>query len=800
MLTFQYKHGDRPLEGYTIQRGAGRGGFGEVYYAVSDTGREIALKVLTAYEQIELRGIGHCMNLKNPHLVTIFDVRYNDQGRPFVIMEYVAGPSLRQLLDESPAGLGTQKAAFFLREIGKGLTFLHDHGIVHRDLKPANIFFENGYVKIGDYGLSKLIATTHTSAQTVTVGTVHYMAPEIGAGKYDRGIDIYALGAVLYEMLTGMVPFTGASPSEVLMKHLGTQPDLSAVPEPFAAVIRKAMAKDPSQRYQSVQEMVEAVFGAEHIRQSVSVFSPDQLSMVAAHATVRRPVAVAAAAGGSSGGSHAGGHADPWQAAGAHLGRIGERLAGVGEYMVDLGVRTIRPGKGTAVEGVNSRTMEVAPPPLPGADPLSRMQRLTIALIAAGVAALLAGAVAPHSRRPDTAVMSAFFVFFASIGGAIGIRLAVRRLLPQMHNESEAIHRIGVGGLASLFAALCSFPFWVGGDVTREPGALWLAILVPLFFMNAARWAVPDRAERVTFWDTIFLAGLFSFALSALFHDGSLVPVVAIAGICAFTQTISRWDPAAARLEEDSVPVMPPQTNAPPPPAPAPQAANAPTRKWSDRREERMWQREMRRLERLHHKRESRRGGWFFSFIAFCLLVPAMLLAISIALEFPQALAAGVPDPSLTRELNNDLFNGYPAWPQLLERLATFTTVLLAILALLATLVARRRCGIAHLLRGLAGITLIMTAALPLEGSFLTRRNVLHPWAVVAEHIDRNAPAAAVAALVDAFEAPVLLLAALWFVTGVVVLLWPAREAAASPAATTTPPAPPPQPLQGAAQ
>src|SRR5687768_15564444 len=107
MRGFRFKHGDRPLEGYTIQRGAGRGGFGEVYYAVSDAGREVALKALNAYEQIELRGIGHCMNLKNPHLVTIFDVRHNAEGRPFVIMEYVAGPSLRQLLDESPAGLGT---------------------------------------------------------------------------------------------------------------------------------------------------------------------------------------------------------------------------------------------------------------------------------------------------------------------------------------------------------------------------------------------------------------------------------------------------------------------------------------------------------------------------------------------------------------------------------------------------------------------------------------------------------------------------------------------------------------------
>src|SRR3954470_19243418 len=256
MWTFQYKHGDRPLEGYTIERAAGRGGFGEVYYAVSDSGREVALKAVQGYEQIELRGISQCMNLKSPHLVSIFDVRHNDQGRPFVIMEFVSGPSLRQLLDESPSGLGEQKSAFFLREIAKGLTYLHDCGIVHRDLKPGNIFYENGYVKIGDYGLSKAISTSMHSGQTVTVGTVHYMAPEIGAGKYDRSIDIYALGAVLFEMLTGMVPYNGATPSEVLMKHLSSEPDVRGIAEPFATVIRKAMPKDPSQRYQTAQAVV----------------------------------------------------------------------------------------------------------------------------------------------------------------------------------------------------------------------------------------------------------------------------------------------------------------------------------------------------------------------------------------------------------------------------------------------------------------------------------------------------------------------------------------------------------------
>ncbi|MCP4711932.1 MAG: serine/threonine protein kinase, partial [Planctomycetes bacterium] len=242
MQEYQYKYGDQPLEGFTIQRAAGRGGFGEVYYAVSDSGRQVALKVVQSYEQIELRGISQCMNLKSPHLVSIFDVKHNKENKPFVVMEYVSGPSLRDMMDEMPSGLGTQKSAFFLREIAKGLSYLHESGIVHRDLKPSNIFYENGYVKIGDYGLSKAISASRHSGQTITVGTVHYMAPEIGAGCYDRSIDIYALGVLLYEMLTGQVPYFGSSPAEVLMKHMTSEPDLTHVEEPFQKVIKKALA------------------------------------------------------------------------------------------------------------------------------------------------------------------------------------------------------------------------------------------------------------------------------------------------------------------------------------------------------------------------------------------------------------------------------------------------------------------------------------------------------------------------------------------------------------------------------
>jgi hypothetical protein len=304
-MVFCFRQGDRPLPGYTIQRGVGRGGFGEVYYATSDGGKEVALKYLRDNPQVELRGVTHCLNLKSPYLVAVHDIRQNADGDYFVVMEYVNGPSLRDLLNTEPNGLGPQKAAYFLRELGKGLAYLHDRGIVHRDLKPGNVFYEDGYVKIGDYGLSKFITASQHSGQTVSVGTVHYMAPEVGSGNYDRTIDIYALGVILYEMLLGRVPFTGATMGEVLMKHLTAQPEVEELPEPFPRVIRKALQKDPKDRYQTVEEMVSEVFAIEDLDRSVAAFEAGSLTTLAAKAAKQAAVTLAAVpavqAGGGAG-------------------------------------------------------------------------------------------------------------------------------------------------------------------------------------------------------------------------------------------------------------------------------------------------------------------------------------------------------------------------------------------------------------------------------------------------------------------------------------------------------------------
>jgi hypothetical protein len=221
--------------------------------------------------------------LKHPNLVNLYDLRTDNQGDHWVLMEYISGEPLNVVLGRHPGGLPRELAREWFLGLARAVAYLHDHGIVHRDLKPGNVFLENGMVKVGDYGLSKSMSTSARTAQTHSVGTVHYMAPEISTGNYGKQIDTYAAGVILYEMLTGRVPFDGESSGEILMKHLTAPPDLSKVSAEYVPILAKALAKNPAQRYASMAEMARAVeaLGADSSRvpaaaPGVGARSPDR--------------------------------------------------------------------------------------------------------------------------------------------------------------------------------------------------------------------------------------------------------------------------------------------------------------------------------------------------------------------------------------------------------------------------------------------------------------------------------------------------------------------------------------------
>lgn len=291
-MKFTFRSGQQPLPGYTIKRGIGLGGFGEVYFAVTDGGKEVALKwIHTKNLDIEMRGVQQCLNLKHPNLVHLYDVREDDKGNHWLVMEYVAGEPLSTILARHPRGVAPELAGQWFQGLALAIHCLHEHGIVHRDLKPGNIFLENGLIKVGDYGLCKFIADSQHAGMTKDVGTVHYMAPEISTGNYNRQIDIYAAGVLLYEMLTGHVPFDGESAAEILMKHMTAPPDLSKVPAEFKPILEKALTKNPAHRYQTITEMAKEVAFVIHANDAWRE-SPRKLTQAPKPALADLPMAI----------------------------------------------------------------------------------------------------------------------------------------------------------------------------------------------------------------------------------------------------------------------------------------------------------------------------------------------------------------------------------------------------------------------------------------------------------------------------------------------------------------------------
>ena len=255
-MKFTFQPESRPLAGYTLKRGIARGGFGEVYYALSDAGKEVAVKLLQHNLDVELRGVQQCLNLRHPNLVAIHDVKTDAEGDHWVVMEYIAGQTLEQALQTQKGPMPVDQIERWLVGLAGGLSYLHDRGIVHRDVKPGNIFWDQGSIKLGDVGLSKFMTPSRRSAHTESVGTVYYMAPEVTYGKYGYEVDIYSVGVMLYEMLSGQLPFDGQSTGEILMKHLSEPPNLNIISAPFRPMLAAALEKDPKKRTGSMAKLL----------------------------------------------------------------------------------------------------------------------------------------------------------------------------------------------------------------------------------------------------------------------------------------------------------------------------------------------------------------------------------------------------------------------------------------------------------------------------------------------------------------------------------------------------------------
>ncbi len=258
---------------FEVVKELGRGAMGAVHLARDPLiDRAVAIKTIAmtglseaereSYRQRFFREAQAAGKLSHGGIVTIYDVGEDEATRqPFIVMEFIAGRSLADVLDEAAGPLPLEKAVQWIRQVASALSFAHARGIIHRDVKPANIMIDvEGHAKLTDFGIARLRNTQLTTAGDL-LGTPAYMSPEqVQGNPVDSRSDIFSLGILLYWTLTGRKPFDGDNPGEVMFKIAYKDPDpatqlLPGLAAGFDYVIARALAKDPAHRYADAKDV-----------------------------------------------------------------------------------------------------------------------------------------------------------------------------------------------------------------------------------------------------------------------------------------------------------------------------------------------------------------------------------------------------------------------------------------------------------------------------------------------------------------------------------------------------------------
>ena len=263
---------------YIIERVLGEGGMGRVYEASHTRIKRKRFAIKTLHPEFLRqpdivarfqREAEAAASIPSDHVVGVYDVDQIDDGRPFMVAELLDGRELGEMLDESPK-LNVPYAVGIVRQICKALAAAHAHGVVHRDMKPENVFLTGDmtrpHVKVLDFGISRLDDSGQDLTKTgMIMGTPSYMPPEQARGeRVDHRADVYATGAILYRALTGQVPFDRDEPSATVIAVLTAEPVRpraleASIPEHLEAIIQRAMAKEASERFASMQELEAAL-------------------------------------------------------------------------------------------------------------------------------------------------------------------------------------------------------------------------------------------------------------------------------------------------------------------------------------------------------------------------------------------------------------------------------------------------------------------------------------------------------------------------------------------------------------